>query len=188
MSLKILISTVLHETLHVAPPDTLRRHFAPLGAQVNSVLGLQKQMNRIHLVFLGGLALVPAYGGQDSYLATSHIATWDFIQSVGGIRIGEPEKKENASWALPVVCDVSGLTTISQKPTTMNSGLVVTRMLYQVAGNEIHISVVLNTPLNTSRTSQCIEIVVSGVNTGAYRVLYEEPNKAKHALGTVTFK
>lgn len=144
-------------------------------------------MNRILPAILSALALV-ACGNQDSYLATSHVASWDFIQSVGGIRVGEPEKKGTASWALPVVCDVSGLTTVTQKPTAMNSGLVVTRMLHQVAGDDIHISVVVNTPASSSRTSRCAEIVVSGAKAGEYRVLYEEQDKTRHALGTVSFK
>lgn len=137
---------------------------------------------------LGALAAVPAYGGQNSYLATSHVASWEFIQSVGGIRLGEPAKKENGSWVLPVVCDVSGLTTVTRKPTTMNSGLVVTRMLYQVSGREVRISVVLNAPLSTSRTSLCTEVTLSNINNGEYRVLYKEQNRSTHALGTITLR
>ena len=145
-------------------------------------------MNRSFLSVLGVLVLVPAYGSQDSYLATSHVASWGFLQSVGGIRLGAPEKKENGRWVLPVVCDVSGLTTVTHKPTTMNSGLVVTRMLYQVSGSEIRISVALNIPLRTSRTPRCTEITLSGINAGEYRVLYEEQNRSTHALGTITLR
>ena len=140
------------------------------------------------MAFLGGLALVPVYGGQNSYLATSHVADWAFMQSVGGIRVEEAKKKGSSRWVLPVVCDVSGLTTVTHKPTTLNSGLVVTRVLHQVSGNEIHISVVLNTMLNTSHTSRCMEIVVSDISAGEYKILYEEPNKTNHVLGTVTFR
>jgi hypothetical protein len=121
-------------------------------------------------------------------LATSHLATWDFIQSVGGIRVGNPEKKGDNSWALPVVCDVSGLTTVTQKPTTMNSALVVTKMLYKVSGKEIRISVVVNTPLSSSRTSRCSEIAMGTTSAGEYKVLYQESSKVTHALGTVTFQ
>jgi hypothetical protein len=145
-------------------------------------------MCRLLLAILGTGVFVPAHGGQDSYLATSHVARWDFIQSVGGIRLGEPEKKAQDSWALPVVCDVSGLTTVTQKPTKLNSGLVVTRMLYRVSGNEIRISVALNTPLNTSRTARCTDIALSSINAGEFTALYEEPNKSTHVLGTVTFR
>lgn len=145
-------------------------------------------MNRLLLAILCGVTFQPAYGGQDSYLATSHVASWEFIQSVGGIRLGKPEKKENGSWVLPVVCDVSGLTTVTHKPTTMNSGLVVNQMLYQVSGSEIRISVILNTPLSTSRTSRCTHVNLSDINTGEYRVLYEEPNRSTHALGNITIR
>lgn len=145
-------------------------------------------MSRSILSVLGVLVLVPAYGGQDSYLATSHVASWEFIQSVGGIRLGGPEKKEDGGWVLPVICDVSGLTTVTHKPTTMNSGLVVTRMLYHISGSEIRVSVVLNTPLSTSRTSRCTDITLSGINAGQHLVLYEEPNGSIHPLGAITFR
>lgn len=145
-------------------------------------------LSRVLLLFLGCLVIRSVYAGQDSYLATPSVAAWDFIQSVGGIRVETPQKKGNGQWVLPVICDVSGTTTVTRKPTAMNSGLVVTRMLHRVTGNEIHISVVLNSPLSTSRTSRCTEIVVGGVNVGEYRVLYEAPNEAAHALGFVTFK
>jgi hypothetical protein len=145
-------------------------------------------MKQSLLSVLGVLALAPAYGGQDSYLATSQIASWEFIQSVGGIRLGKPAKTENGSWVLPVVCDVSGLTPVTHKPTAMNSGLVVTRMLYQASGSEIRISVVLNAPLSTSLTARCTEVTLSGINTGEYRVLYEEQNRSTHALGTITLR
>ena len=145
-------------------------------------------MSRSLLFVLGVLALAPAYGGQDSYLTTSHVASWEFIQSVGGIRVGVPEKKENGSWLLPVVCDVSGLTTVTHKPTAINSGLVVTRMLYHVSGGEIRISVVLNTPLSTSRTSRCTDVTLNGINAGKYPVQYEETNGSTHVLGTITIR
>ena len=70
----------------------------------------------------------------------------------------------------------------------MNSGLVVTTMVHHVSGNEIHISVVLNTILNTSHTSRCTEIGVGDISAGEYKVLYEEQNKTNHVLGTVTFR
>ena len=145
-------------------------------------------MIRLLLAILCGAFCLPAHGGQDSYLATSQVASWEFIQSVGGIRVGKPEKNTNGGWVLPVVCDVSGLTTVTHKPAIMNSGLVVTRMLHQVSDREIHISVVLNTPLSTSRTSRCTEITLSGINSGEYRVFYEEQNKSTHALAVITIK
>jgi hypothetical protein len=144
-------------------------------------------MNRILLTLLCSIVLGPAYGSEDSYLATSHLATWEFIQSVGGIRVGNPEKKASNSWVLPVICDVSGVTTVTQKPTTLNSPLVVTKILHQVVGNEIQISVVVNTPLRSSRDSRCTAIAVEAISAGEYKVLYQESNKVAHVLGTVTF-
>lgn len=148
-------------------------------------LGLQNQMNRAPLVLLLLSTSVFSYAGESSFLAPSHVATWSFMQSVGGMRVGSPEKKEKNSWLLPVICDVSGLTTITQKPTAINSGLVVTQVPHRIEGNEIHISVALNTPLNKSGSSRCKDIVLSGIKPASYNVLYAEPNKATHAIGTI---
>lgn len=146
------------------------------------------KMNRFFLLFFGCAVLVSACSDPNSYLAISHVANWDFIQSVGGIRLGALEKKAEDSWVLPVVCDVSGLTEVTQKPTTMNSGLVVTRMLYHVIGNEIYISVALSLPLNTRSTHRCTEITLNGIKSGDYKILYGEPNKAARELGVVTLR
>ena len=89
---------------------------------------------------------------------------------------------------LPVVCDVSGLRAITKTPMTVHSGVVVTKVLYQVTGNDISISVVINASTGTARTSACQEITVGVMKSGDHRVFYLEPNKATHALGTVTFK
>jgi hypothetical protein len=145
-------------------------------------------MTRTPLALLVCIAAVPAHAGENSFLAPAHVATWSFIQSAGGIRVGAPEKKENNSWLLPVVCDVSGLNAITQKPTSINSGLVVTKVLHRVEGNEILISVALNAPLTKNGTSRCRDIVLANISSGAYKVLYAEPSKAAYAIGTVTLR
>ena len=145
-------------------------------------------MNRWPVTVAGGLVLSLAYGAQDSYLATSHIASWEFMQSVGGIGVGEPSRTDKGGWVLPVVCDVSGLRKVTREPTKLNSGLAVTRMLHQVSAAEIRISVVLNAPLGSSPSSRCTEISLGGINTGAYRVVYEEPNGSTHSVGTIRLK
>ena len=55
---------------------------------------------------------------------TSEHATWNFVQAVGGIKVGDPQSVTNGEWAVPVECDVSGLTAVTTKPTTLNNNLV----------------------------------------------------------------
>lgn len=145
-------------------------------------------MNRLLLAILGVFVVLPVYGDQDYYLAIPWVAGWEFLQSVGGIRLGEPKKNEQGGWVLPVVCDASGLTTVTHKPTKLNSSLVVTRMHYHLSGNEIRISVILYAPSSTARTSRCTDIALSGINAGEYQVIYEESNRSAHALGTITIR
>lgn len=47
------------------------------------------------------------------------------MQSVGGLRIDAPVVEADGSTYLPLLCDVSGLQTITVKPTAMNSSQVV---------------------------------------------------------------
>lgn len=58
---------------------------------------------------------------------TSDERDWDFVQRTGGIRISEPIQREGKTF-LPVEYDVSGLSTITRKPTLMNSGLTVRKI------------------------------------------------------------
>jgi len=138
-------------------------------------------------IMLVGVVVLSACS-RDAYLGTPHTATWAFMQSVGGIRIEHPQKLDEFTWLLPVTCDVSGLNTVAQKPTIMQSGLVVTELLHKTSSRDIRISVVVNVPLGTARDSRCPSITLSEVSGGDYRVLYLEPNQATHDLGTVTFK
>jgi hypothetical protein len=145
-------------------------------------------MNRIRCLILPmAIALASACDHDSAYVATPHVATWEFMQSVGGIAIGQPEKIDDSAWVLPIRCDVSGLTTVTREPKVMHSGVVVTRMLHEIRDGDIAISIVINTPMGTARSSACPSITLKKVAPGDYRVLYMEPNKATHALGTVIF-
>jgi hypothetical protein len=88
---------------------------------------------------------------------------------------------------LPVVCDVSGLTEVTQKPTALNSGLVVTGVPYQINDRALYISIAMNIPLASSRTSRCGDVAIAGTIKGRYNVFYLEPNKTTHAIGVVDF-
>ena len=123
----------------------------------------------------------------DAYVTTPQAARWDFIQSAGGIRVEQAQRRSASSWVLPVICDISGLKTITTKPTAMHSGAVVTEMHYEVSGDEISIAVVFAAPLETGRTSACQPITIASISPGEYRVVYRD-GRAKHLLGIAAFK
>ena len=49
---------------------------------------------------------------------------WKFIQDIGGMSVGNPYKNSDGI-VLPINCDVSGLRTITRKPTILNSDLSI---------------------------------------------------------------
>ena len=48
--------------------------------------------------------------------------SWSFVESVGGIAVDPPVRADH-TWVLPVRSDVSGLKSITTKPTIINSGM-----------------------------------------------------------------
>lgn len=61
---------------------------------------------------------------------------WTFIQSVGGIRLGDPYLRGGRYW-VPVLVDVSGAQTITVTPTLRNTGLVCTSVTFSGSGSYI---------------------------------------------------
>jgi hypothetical protein len=108
------------------------------------------------------------------------------MQSVGGIQVGEAQQTAPGFWSVPIFCDVSGLKTVTQKPTTMNSGLVVTKVLQQVQDFELRISVVTNTALSGNASSTCPTVTLAQARPGTYTVVYLERDRATHKIGVVT--
>jgi len=109
--------------------------------------------------------------------ATSFHATWAFIQTVGGIKVGDAYPATNKTWTVAVECDVSGLTTITTKPTTMNSALVVKDVRCEVQQHQLRIWVV--TCVATGRTNQphwAKDMKLNGIEPGQYQVMYLNPD------------
>lgn len=110
--------------------------------------------------------------------------SWEFIESVGGIAINTPSRVRNCAVFLPVTCDVSGLKSVTKKPTSMNSSLVVTDIDKKIEGNEILLSV--KTGLASKlKTSACSGVELGDIPAGDYQVFYLGPDRQKHSLGKV---
>lgn len=60
---------------------------------------------------------------------------WAFIQSVGGIRLGDPYFKDSMRW-VPIFVDVSGAQTITVTPTLRNTGLVCSAAPFSGGGSK----------------------------------------------------
>ena len=111
--------------------------------------------------------------------------SWNFMESVGGISIGTPSRNLQGSVYLPVICDVSGLTTITRKPTVLNSALVVTGIDKKIEDKRIYISV--STGLASKNSScTCSGVDMGSIPAGDYQVFYYGSDREKHSLGKVT--
>lgn len=110
--------------------------------------------------------------------------SWEFMETVGGVAIGTPSRNPKGTVYLPVLCDVSGLTTITQKPTKMYSALVVAGINEKIEGKQIYISV--GTGLaSKNATCTCSGVDLGDVTAGDYQVFYFGSDGQKHSLGTV---
>lgn len=117
---------------------------------------------------------------------TAEPRDWNFIQSVGGIAI-DPVTQRAGKPMLPVTCDVSGLTAVTCRPTTMNSGLVLRTFDVKHAGKDITIRAVTSVPEGKT-VSQTNYIDLSKIRPGTYDVYYETAGDSGKRLGTIEIK
>ncbi len=120
-------------------------------------------------------------------LLTSETRGWQFIQQTGGMRIGVPIEKDGKKM-LPIEYDVSGLTTVTCKPTTMNSGLAVRRIQAATKDGKIVIRVVTQVVEKTSISGPKHLSDLSGIPRGSYDVYYEIAGDPEKRLGRIEIK
>ena len=126
-----------------------------------------------------------SYAGIIGWL-TSEPRDWQFIQSVGGIDI-DPVIQKSGKPMLPVTFDVSGLSTVTCKPTTMNSGLVFYKFDVKHSDGNITIRVVTSVP-DTTKDTLIHYLDLSEIRKGAYQVYYETAGDSEKRLGAIEIK
>ncbi len=102
---------------------------------------------------------------------TSEQRDWNFIQAVGGLAVGEPQKLENGNYRLPLSCDVSGLKRVTVKPTTLNSALAVRETAYAVRGQTIRLWI-KTCVVDARHNSAAPDVVLKNIPPGHYQVQY----------------
>ena len=118
--------------------------------------------------------------------ATSQERSWSFIQSIGGIKIGQAYK-DNDTYYLPIQVDVSGLQEITTKPTMLNSALMCSRTGHLIKDNEIHISI-FTALINDTASKNCKAVPLINVKEGVYAVYYSTSIDGMHQLGTISIR
>jgi hypothetical protein len=117
-------------------------------------------------------------------LAFRETRDWSFIQSVGGISVGQPVSTQDG-WYLPVNCDVSGLQTTTVKPTQLNSALVCYKVLATGDNQTIFISVQTSVAGSGPGTSSCRAVNIGNLRKGRYSIRYKDPNGMSHEVGSI---
>ena len=110
---------------------------------------------------------------------------WDFVQSVGGMRIGEP-KLTSLEWTLPVELDVTGLQTITTKPTALHSGIVCEGIRAEFHDRDIYLYLFTGIPWVGAKNGQCPAISLGHPSPGKYGVYYNGLNKGPVKLGDIS--
>lgn len=112
-------------------------------------------------------------------------ANWQFLQSVGGIAVGMPVKTGEL-WRLPFQVDISGLTTVTTTPSTLNSGLACQRVSAVVEGESIYLTIFV-TSAGSGRTAQCGHAVIGSAVEGRRKVFYRANDEDINLIGEVEF-
>lgn len=134
-------------------------------------------MKRIALYLLIATLPVPALADSEG---------WSFIQSVGGLAVGTPSHSA-VGWVLPVRADLSGLKTITAKPTTLNSTLVCERTDAAIEGRNIYITIV-SALAHPKTSSRCPPATLGEISAGKYNVFYRGPGETPVYLGEVSLE
>ena len=108
-------------------------------------------------------------------ILTSHGQSWEMIQSVGGLRVENPVKQIDGTIFLPVICNVSGLDTITVKPTAINSALVVRKIAVKQRKEKIQIQVV-TCVVDNKHTSVAKGVSLGKMPEGTYQLEYLNPD------------
>ncbi|MEI7901096.1 MAG: hypothetical protein WCK89_12660 [bacterium] len=108
-------------------------------------------------------------------LLTSSRQSWEMVQSVGGLRVDDPVTHADGTVFLPVMCNVSGLDTITVKPTMINSALVVRKIGTRIRAGKIQIRIV-TCVVDKKHTPLIVGVDLGILKRGTYQVEYLNPD------------
>lgn len=110
---------------------------------------------------------------------------WQFIQSVGGIAVGPPQRDQRGHVMLPVRCDVSGTQRITRRPTHINSALVCETPVVRIRDGTIFLTIRTTVAGNPKLSSRCPTADLGALAPGRYSVIYRSPGGTNHPLGSI---
>ena len=109
---------------------------------------------------------------------------WQFVQSVGGIAVGTPTRDSRGHVLLPIRCDVSGVNSITTKPSTMNSALVCVAPSTRVRNSTVYLTIRTSLPAE-AYDCRCPTADLGAIAPGEYSVIYRSPRGDEHSLDSI---
>lgn len=113
---------------------------------------------------------------------------WRFVQSVGGLALGEPRRDDRGHVLLPIKCDVSGTQVVTTRPTAANSALVCETPAVRIRGTAIFLTVRATLASHKNSESRCAPADLGPLSPGRYSVAYLDPDGRTHRLGNIALR
>lgn len=120
--------------------------------------------------------------------ATAERRDFDFIQSVGGIAVGEPRKEGERTWFLPVRCDLSGCTAVTCEPVLINSALAVKELHVRMEEDAVLLWIESCVYTDETRSPRTSGVRLDDIGPGRYTVLYLGEDGRRDEIGTVVIE
>ena len=136
------------------------------------------------LVLLSAIISVASHASDPPFAQSRSLA---FLLERGGVRVDQPVRKNN-QWSLPVVCNVSGIKTITRPPRVIHSGLAWSESIARIEGDRIEITVVTAMQGSRAPTAICGPAALPRNSRGSYQVFYRDPDGARHLLDTIELR
>lgn len=142
-------------------------------------------MNKKWIITLSVLAVLALVLSVSCCKLRGDTASWTFIQKTGGIKTEKPLETEDGFY-LPIICNVSGLDSITVKPTTINSALSCIRIKLAIRGNAIHLKVVTGVAMSNIYDCKCKAVCIGDLKPGDYTVYYGNEAIPERQIGSFT--
>jgi hypothetical protein len=133
-------------------------------------------MRLILSLFFGSLIL------NSCSILTVKKCDWTFITKVGGIKSEEPFLT-NDDWYLPITCDISGLSKITNEPTIQNSALECSEIHFSKTDTSIFVTVYRGLIGSKTNDCKCRTIKIGKLKSSKYKVFYKF-DKESHLIGS----
>jgi hypothetical protein len=104
-------------------------------------------------------------------MATVQKLSWKEIQNYGGIKFEQPMESDDGYY-LPLVCNVSGLDSITRGSTAVSSYNVYKRTKVKIDDHMIYVDISISGPFMNDNGTQCKAVKLGKLDHGHYLVYY----------------